>query len=644
MHRVIQLKTQNSKLKTRPKRRLRPADRALADALDQLKAGVPLNWTQLEDDPEIATLAALQSAAQEGRDQIEGYVPSDLRAELAERLGARLRAYRPEPAKAPPKPLAGFSEAVPVLTQAEEPDPVLTSSMFPWIAATAASGAVVMLVLYLVAGVVAALKPPDDFTWIDVQQEGRKSFRQLLPAGWSPTRCRDTETPGQRAFISVPDRYQLQLNVGYPVEFLPQALSVPTTYTLRLIDMSVSPCVNEVPDPTDPATSVKLTYSARRFLEGGYATLSPLVVFQAVRQPAEIDVTSGSWEEVRVGRAHGIYWRGGPYKDIEGTAWIGDLSVMLVESGDRVFTFIGQPEQGVTKEMLVAIVDQMEQARAPLLEGGGRQIPSFTWIELRQGGAVLSARRLSPDWRGPACSTPGPAGTRQGSTFQYLGSLAKARESVGYLIQSLPLTLTAPLTVTLPTWATPGPLTPPPLPGTPRVTHIGDVEVSGIATYTLNLADAAVRPCTGDQLQRADAGARVKLRYALSREVEPGIFPPGAVAPAVADVLVYEVRAQPITMDLANGSWKDVAIEGSSVSRGQGFAVETRGVYWQGGQYRDMEGLEWDIASVLAFERDDTVIVLVGNPSPTSSAGSVQKQGVDRNVLTALANHLRPSP
>ena len=44
-------------------RRLRPRERALANALDQLRQGVPLNWAQMEDDPELAVLVSLQSAA-----------------------------------------------------------------------------------------------------------------------------------------------------------------------------------------------------------------------------------------------------------------------------------------------------------------------------------------------------------------------------------------------------------------------------------------------------------------------------------------------------------------------------------------------------------------------------------------------------
>src|SRR5689334_11402828 len=107
-------------------RRLRPSERVLAEALDQLRVGVPLNWSQIEDDQELATLSALQPAAWECRAYEGIHVPSELRATLFEQLSARLPEARPEPVKEPPKALAGFSEKVQVLTQAEEDVPSLT--------------------------------------------------------------------------------------------------------------------------------------------------------------------------------------------------------------------------------------------------------------------------------------------------------------------------------------------------------------------------------------------------------------------------------------------------------------------------------------------------------------------------------------
>ncbi len=100
--------------------RLRGADRRLSNALDQLRSGVPLNWGQVEDDPEMATLGRLQQAGQECR-----LLPlSEPSAEMKESLIKELSAKLPEPVvrpqKAAPKTLAGFSENVQVPTQVEE--------------------------------------------------------------------------------------------------------------------------------------------------------------------------------------------------------------------------------------------------------------------------------------------------------------------------------------------------------------------------------------------------------------------------------------------------------------------------------------------------------------------------------------------
>src|SRR5690349_17568223 len=69
-----------------PACRLRGPNKRLADALDQLLAGVPLNWGQVEDDPELLTLARLQVAAQEARLQDVTATTADERSTLLERL------------------------------------------------------------------------------------------------------------------------------------------------------------------------------------------------------------------------------------------------------------------------------------------------------------------------------------------------------------------------------------------------------------------------------------------------------------------------------------------------------------------------------------------------------------------------------
>src|SRR5436189_633176 len=117
-------------------RRLGAADRRLADALDQLRAGVPLNWTQMEDDPELVTRTALQGVAQSYRQRTH-LPPLDLRSELIEGLSKQMPAPRAAPARPQPRSLAGYSPSLDVLTQPEEEVPDLRATLLPKIALVA---------------------------------------------------------------------------------------------------------------------------------------------------------------------------------------------------------------------------------------------------------------------------------------------------------------------------------------------------------------------------------------------------------------------------------------------------------------------------------------------------------------------------
>src|SRR5688572_23230986 len=93
----------------------------MAEALEQLRSGVPLNWGQIEDDPELATLARLQEAGEQARMMPLREPDAEFKAALVQRLAKRL----PEPTTstappATPQTLAGFSERVQVLTQVED--------------------------------------------------------------------------------------------------------------------------------------------------------------------------------------------------------------------------------------------------------------------------------------------------------------------------------------------------------------------------------------------------------------------------------------------------------------------------------------------------------------------------------------------
>src|SRR5439155_6562223 len=197
------------------------------------------------------------------------------------------------------------------------------------------------------------------YAWLSARKGGQVLFPHRPPAGWVAPSCEGfslDDPAAKRDFITLPDKNQLQLNVGFEVEFLPATLPLSATYTLRLTDQAVSPCVESVPNPDDPGAVVKLNYVARRQTDPGSSDIGTLTVFQAKRLPAAIDVGSGQVKEVKIGDAHGIYWRGGPYQDLEGTHWIGDVSVMLLEQGDMVMILVGEVRQGITEEMLNGLV------------------------------------------------------------------------------------------------------------------------------------------------------------------------------------------------------------------------------------------------------------------------------------------------
>src|SRR6476646_3370181 len=154
-----------------PANRLRGPNKRLADALDQLLSGVPLNWGQVEDDPELLTLARLQVAGQECRLQHVTATTAEERATLLRRVSPTLewikRVPAPKAEKVVPKTLAGFSEKVQVLTQPEEDVPVNTN-VLALIARVVAIAVVGGLALWGVLSLVAATAPPT-FSWIELK-------------------------------------------------------------------------------------------------------------------------------------------------------------------------------------------------------------------------------------------------------------------------------------------------------------------------------------------------------------------------------------------------------------------------------------------------------------------------------------------
>ena len=369
--------------------RLRGANRRLADALQQLSLGVPLNWGQVEDDPELETLADIDAAAQACRRRVVGSVPPEVRSRLIERLAKDLPAPKPKQVKAEPKSLAGFSENVMVLTQVDEDVPSLISNAPQWIAATFAAGLAVTGLLWLVANFFFPVYIPQ-YEWIEVRQGGRIVAQQKPRASSNLVSCVGfaLSKPDQpRTFVRLPDdRNRLRSSVGFPIEFLPRTLAISTTipitptaqaptpsavaggpitrpltetrtitYSFTLTDMSVAPCTGSNPDPDDPGAVVKLAYIAQANTGRRSGISTPITFFQAREQPVFLDATNGTWREVDVSGGHGVYWRGGPYRDVEGNAWIGDVSVLIVERNGIISTLVGQASQQVTEAMLLGL-------------------------------------------------------------------------------------------------------------------------------------------------------------------------------------------------------------------------------------------------------------------------------------------------
>ncbi|HUP27897.1 MAG TPA: hypothetical protein VM409_05635 [Chloroflexia bacterium] len=382
--------------------RLRGNDRRLAEALRQLSQGIPLNWAQVEDDPELATLAVLMEPAKEVRRAVSGGVPSETRAQIL----AALEKHLPEPKvraqKEEPKALAGFSESVPVLTQADEDVPPLISNVPQWIGATFAAGLVVIGIMWAISNVFFPVYRPQ-YAWIDLVQAGRsitvqdqQASGKVLPAcvGFNLS-----DPSSTRKFIRLPDdREQARASVNFPIQFMPRTLTMtveitatqtaqpspgaetpgatptsrrgptavplPTgtrvvTYGFQLTDTSVAPCVGDTPDPNDPGASVKLNYVLNINISRRSGQSTSFVVFQAREQPVFIDVSKGSWKEIKGEGWHGAYWKGAPYRDPEGKEWIGDVSVLVFENGGTITTMVGDARQGVTERMLTHLADYL---------------------------------------------------------------------------------------------------------------------------------------------------------------------------------------------------------------------------------------------------------------------------------------------
>jgi hypothetical protein len=352
--------------------RLRGANRRLASALDQLRSGVPLNWGQVEDDPEMATLARLQQAGQECRAMPLREPSPEMKAALIERLSKRLPAPKVKQEKTAPKSMAGFSESVQVLTQVE--DNISLGINWPITILRGIAGlAVLALVIWGIGSFLKSASTPS-FSWIEVrkgdQQISRIShtFAQTDALPCQVARSDNPTRPGY--FLPVQALRDAQANVDYNIPLLPDRISVPTTYTFQLILASVDPCEGNTLKRSDPAALVALQYETRRLAAdpnatptpnalgrtGGIrATVATITMFASHEQPAFIDVGKGSWKEISIGDIHGVYWRGSPYRDLSGVEWNGDVNVLIVEREDTAVTLVGSNIEGITEQMLMEV-------------------------------------------------------------------------------------------------------------------------------------------------------------------------------------------------------------------------------------------------------------------------------------------------
>jgi hypothetical protein len=291
-------------------------------------------------------------------------------------LSSRLPRPVIKPQKGVPTTLAGFSESVPVVTQVE--DEIDLGVNWPL---TLLRGALVLVVVAVVIWGLSSLFRQDaipTYQWIQALQANKPvtQMERTLPATDLPCKLARSDRPFQPVyFVPVQALKDAQANVGYNIPVLPVRISAPATSTFQLSFVNVAPCDNATLRSGDPGADVAMQYRVNRRLAGptptpnfsvqptrsnipgqstgGQSGTGFMAVFVVNAQPSYIDVTNGSWHEVRNGTLHALYWLGGPYTDLSGAQWMGDTSVLLVEHGDTVVTMVGSYADGITEDLLV---------------------------------------------------------------------------------------------------------------------------------------------------------------------------------------------------------------------------------------------------------------------------------------------------
>jgi hypothetical protein len=337
----------------------------MATALTQLKSGVPLSWSQIEDDDALATLQFLQPASAEAITRARRDLPADLRRAVYAEMEARLPAPKPVVIREQPKSLAGFSERVQVLTQVEEEIPPIVTRVPQWIAACFLAAGGVALLFFALSSFVPKVQGPS-FRWVELRQGTERVSQVGDRSYWTKPACSGfdlEDTEARREFISIPDSRQLQAVVGFPVLYPPMEVPVPgepITYRLRPTGSGVSTCIEDVPDPADLGQAVRFEYLAYSYTaEGRRNNTTRFKIYQGQRLPQLLDVTSGTWEQVEEGDLRGVYWRGDSFRDIEGRPWRDSVHVLMAERGDIVLTVIAEDDEGIGKGVMTSLAAAM---------------------------------------------------------------------------------------------------------------------------------------------------------------------------------------------------------------------------------------------------------------------------------------------
>lgn len=354
--------------------RLGKAERKMEEALNQLRSGVPLNWLQMEDDPELVTLARLYSVARHARRPGLEALPTHLQEDTLERLSKRLPAPKQQPLKQAPTSLAGFSENVPVLTQMEDDLPPLVTTAPQMAAALFVTTLVVVLLALGYNTFFPAEKSP--YTWIEVRENGKVAAAPNLPRGYKAPACPASVVTNTvpyllREYTGAFDEHKAQEKVDFPIEYAPALLTAGSTeHGIGLIEASVGACDES---GETAYSNVRLNYLVGMTTPGQRYRTTQLFVFQSRQQAVPVERANGiMFKPVTIGDHKGVFWEGEAYRDYSGVYWAGrgTISVLVLEKGDLVTTFVGQADRGITEEMLMTLARKMYGVAAPTATPG----------------------------------------------------------------------------------------------------------------------------------------------------------------------------------------------------------------------------------------------------------------------------------